>query len=321
MKFSKYVLDARHLRFGVASVAALGLVVALPFSAQAAQPPVGLGTATSYVVLAGSAVSNTGSSVISGDLGLSPGAASSITGFPPGTVTGAQHAADGEALQAKSDLTIAYVNAAGRIPFTTISAGLAGRTLLPGVHKSASSIGLAVGGTLLLDAEGDPDAVFVFQAGSSLTTGSGSRVLLRNGARSCNVFWQVGSSATLGTGSTFVGTIMAQKSITVTTGAKVVGRVLARTGAVTLDTNRIIRPTPCVVGATAVVPTRTVTATPVPTPGPQVPQVPSGPVSTGDGSTSGGGNGHQALFFGALMFGGVGGIAVVATRRRRRLKT
>ena len=317
MKFSAYVLDARHLRFGVASVAALGLVVALPFSAQAAATPVPLGTAGSFVVLAGVGISNTGSSVISGDLGLSPGAASSITGFPPGTVTGAQHAADGVALQAKTDLVTAYNHAAGQGPTSPISAGLAGRTLLPGVHKSASSIGLAVGGTLLLNAAGDPDAVFVFQAGSSLTTGSGSRVLLRNGARSCNVFWQVGSSATLGTGSTFAGTIMAQDSITVTTGAKVVGRVLARTGAVTLDTNRIIRPTPCVVGATAVVPTRTVTATPVPTPGPQVPQVPSGPVSTGDGSTGAGGDDERALWAGVLVFAGVGGAAVVAARRRR----
>jgi len=148
-------------------------VALLASSAQAAT--VGLGTADSFAVLAGSTVINTGTSVISGDLGLSPGTV--VTGFPPGTVTGGTiHAADGVALQAQNDLTTAYNDAAGRSSTATISADLAGQTLTPGVYTSASSLGLS--GDLTLNGEGNSNAVFVFQAGSTLTSGSGSRVLL-----------------------------------------------------------------------------------------------------------------------------------------------
>jgi hypothetical protein len=304
MKLSKREAKAGRVRFGVASVAALGLLVALPFSAQAAQPPVGLGTATSFAVLAGTRVTNTGASVISGSLGVSPGAA--VTGFPPGLVNnGTQHKADTVAAQAQSDLTTAYVNAAGRTPVTAVPVELAGRTLKPGVY-SGGKLGLT--GTLTLDAAGDPSAVFIFKAASTLITGPGSRVNLINGASSCNVFWQVTSSATLGAGSTFRGTIMALTSISLKAGATVDGRVLARNGAVTLITNTIRR-LPCVVGASTPVATGTT--------GSQVTQVPTGAVSSGDGSTSGGGNDAQGLLAAALLFAAFGGAGVIAARRRR----
>jgi hypothetical protein len=219
-------------------VAVFFVAAALASSAQAASVP--LGTAESFAVLAGSTITNTGPSVISGDLGLSPGTA--VTGFPPGTVkAGTIHAADSVALQAQSDLTTAYTDAAGASSTATISADLAGRTLTPGVYTSASSLGLS--GALTLDAQGNPNAVFVFQAGSTLTAGSGSRVVLTGGAQACDVFWQVGSSATIGTSSTFVGNILALTSVSMTTGATLDGRALARNGAVTLDTNTITKAT------------------------------------------------------------------------------
>jgi hypothetical protein len=208
--------------------------------ASAAEAPVGLGTATSYAVLAGQGVTNTGSSVINGDLGTCPNP--SITGFPPGTVNGATHANDAAACQAKSDLVTAYNDAAGRAPNTTFPGptDLGGMTLVPGVYKSPTS--LAITGTLTLNAQGDANAVFIFQAGSTVITAVNSNVSLINGAQACNVFWQVGSSATLGVGSGFVGTVMALASITANTNATVQGRLLARDGATTLDTNTINRP-------------------------------------------------------------------------------
>jgi hypothetical protein len=215
---------------GLLSLALL-LAALLATSAQAAS--VNLGTADSFSVLGGSTVTNTGPSVLNADLGLSPGSA--ITGFPPGTVHGTIHKNDAVASQAKSDLVIAYNDAAGRSSTSTVSADLAGRTLTSGVYTSATSLGLS--GDLTLDAQGDPNSVFVFQAGSTLITGSASRVLLINGAQACNVFWQVGSSATIGTSTAFTGNILALTSITLNTGATVHGRTLARNGAVTLHTN------------------------------------------------------------------------------------
>lgn len=207
--------------------------------ARAAQSPVGLGTAASFAVLAGTTVTNTGPSVITGDLGVSPGSA--VTGFPPGTVIGAQHAADAVALQAQNDLTTAYNDAAGRTPATSVAGDLGGRTLVSGVYKSTSSLGLT--GAVTLNAQGDPSAVFIFQVASTLITASASHVDLINGAQACNVFWQVGSSATVGTGSAFAGNILALTSITVTTGSTIDGRALARNGAVTLDDDVITAPT------------------------------------------------------------------------------
>ncbi len=211
----------------VAGTTALALLAGDAF---AAQPTVNLGTAGSYAVLAGSTVTNTGPSTINGNVGLSPGSA--ITGFPPGTVNGVIHAADANAAGAKSDLTIAYNDAAGRTPPTAVPADLTGLILAPGVYKQSSALLLT--GNVTLDAQGDPNAVFIVQVGSALTTGTGSTVSLLNGAQPCNVFWQVGSSATLGTSSTFVGTIMANTSISLNDSVTLDGRALASTGAVTL---------------------------------------------------------------------------------------
>ncbi|MFD6554447.1 ice-binding family protein, partial [Streptomyces sp. NPDC058398] len=213
--------------------------------ASAVATPVPLGTAESFAVLAGASITNTGPSVITGDVGVSPGTA--ITGFPPGLVNGTQHSADAVALQAKSDLVAAYNDAAGQATDSALPPDAGGLTLVPGVYTSQSTLGLT--GTLTLDAGGDPDAVWVFQVGSGLTTASASQVLLVNGASPCNVYWQIGSSATLGTNSTFVGSILALTSISATTGTSIDGRALARNGSVTLDTNRITLPT-CGTGTT-----------------------------------------------------------------------
>lgn len=206
--------------------------------AAAAQPPIGLGTATGFAVLGHETVTNTGPSVIRGDLGVSPGSA--VTGFPPGHVlNGTQHITDAVAAQAQLDVVTAYNDAAGRSPVTSVSADLTGQTLAPGVYGGPT---LGLTGTVTLDAHNDPSAVFVFQAGSTLITSSSSVVALMGGATACNVFWQVGSSATLGTNSTFVGSVMALASVTADTGATVAGRLFARTGAVTLDSNTITKP-------------------------------------------------------------------------------
>src|SRR6201992_1229727 len=176
---------------GLVSAAVVAVLVATQTTAGAAVAPVGLGTAGSFAVLAGTTVTNTGPSAISGDLGVSPGSA--VTGFPPGIVSnGTIHAADGVAADAQSDLTIAYNDAAGRSPTANVPGFIgAGQTLAPGVYKASSS--LDVGGSLTLDAGGDPNAVFIFQAPSTLVTDSASSVILTNGAQACNIYWQVGS--------------------------------------------------------------------------------------------------------------------------------
>lgn len=225
----------RVSRVGMLAVAGLVTTGLLVSAALAAQSPVGLGTAGSFGVLAGSAVTNTGSSTINGDLGVSPGTA--VSGFPPGTVNGSTHSADAVAAQAESDLTTAYNDAASRKPSVSIPGELGGLTLTPGVYKASSSTGLT--GTLTLDGQGNSDAVFIFQVGSTLTTASGSHVALINGARACNVVWQIGSSATLGTSSVMSGNILALTSISVDTGATIQGSALARNGAVTLDDDTI----------------------------------------------------------------------------------
>jgi len=190
-------------------------------------------------VLGGSTVTNTGTSVITGDLGVSPGSA--VTGFPPGIVSGGTiHAADAVALQAQNDVTTAYNNLAAQTCTTDLTGqDLGGKTLTPGVYCFSSSAQLT--GTLTLNALGNANAVFIFKMGSTLTTASNSVVVVSNGGSNCNVFWQVGSSATLGTGTTFSGNILALTSITMTTGARTFGRTLARNGAVTLDTNTVDR--------------------------------------------------------------------------------
>ena len=218
-------------------------------AAAATMPP--LGTEQSFAVLGGSTVTNTGSSVITGNLGVSPGSA--ITGFPPGIVTGVTHAADAEALQAQTDTTAAYIDLASQACTSDLTGqDLGGKTLVPGVYCFSSSSQLT--GALTLDAGGVSNAVWVFKAGSTLTTAVNSSVVLINGANPCNVFWQVGSSATLGTTTSFVGNIFALTSITLNNGASVSGRVLARNGAVTLDNNIVTVPA-CDVPVTSTPPT------------------------------------------------------------------
>jgi len=204
----------------------------------AGQTSVALGSATTFAVMAGSTVTSTGGSTVNGDLGISPG--STLTGAP--TVNGTTHLADVIAAQAQLDLTVAYNDAAGRtVGAITVAGNLGGQTLAPGLYKSTSSLEIS-SGDLTLDAQGDANAVFIFQMGSTLTTTAGRQVILSGGAKAANIFWQVGSSATLGTTSVMKGTILALTSITVTTGATVEGRLLARNGAVTLDSNTITIP-------------------------------------------------------------------------------
>lgn len=232
----------KHQTVGISTLSAaviIGMVsmAGMP-AAFAAEAKVGLGTADTYSVLGGQTVTNTGSSVLSSDLGVSPGTA--ITGFPPGISLGTTHAGDAQALQAQSDLTIAYDDAAGRAPTALVSGDLVGKTLVGGVYKSSDP--LSVTGTLTLDAQGDPNTVFIFQSASTLITGSNSAISLINGAQACNIYWQVGSSATLGTSSDFKGSILALTSVTVNTDTTVEGRALARNGQVALDNNVFTAP-------------------------------------------------------------------------------
>jgi hypothetical protein len=226
----------RRLTLSLIAAAAVALG-AWPMAALASTAP-GLGTATSFAILAGTTVTNTGNSVITGDLGLSPGDA--VTGFPPGLVHGTQHIADAVAIAAKNDLTTAYGVAASS-PCTGNKTGvnLGGQTLTAGTYCQTTAPTLT--GTLTLSGNG----VFIFQIGSTLVTGPGATVSLINGAQACNVFWQVSSSATLDTTTTFVGTIMALASISLNNGATINGRALAQTGAVTLINNQITVPTSC----------------------------------------------------------------------------
>ena len=200
-------------------------------------PGPSLGTASTYGILAGTAVSCVTGGTINADVGVSPGAA--LTGFPPCSQTGAQHLADAVAAAAQVDLTTTY-NALVALTcppannFGTVDQG--GTTKTPGVYCSGSTIGVT--GTITLNGQGDPNARFVFQAGSALTT-AGS-VALTNGTQAKNVWWQVGSSATLGTGSAWKGNIVALTSITLNDNANLLGRALARNGGITLGTNNFI---------------------------------------------------------------------------------
>jgi Ice-binding-like len=235
-----------------------------------------LGTAASFAVLAGSTATNTGPTVVTGDLGVSP--ASAVTGFPPGIVVGGTiHAADAVAAQAQADATVAYNNLAGQACNTNLTGqDLGGQTLAPGVYCFETSAQLT--GALTLDGQGNPNAVFIFQIGSTLTTASAASVLLLNGASACNVFWQVGSSATLGTNTAFVGTLLALVSNTLTTDVTLSGRAIALTGAVTMDTN-IVSTAGCASTPTTSTATATGTATPTAT-GTLIPTVTTTATST-----------------------------------------
>ncbi|WP_329426181.1 ice-binding family protein [Streptosporangium sp. NBC_01495] len=248
---------------------ALGCAAAIPHPASAAQAvntagtahemnatntgpgtneatPVPLGTATNFAVLAGTRVADTGATVVTGELGVSPGTAA--TGFPPGVVAGAVYTADSVAAQAQADLATAYDNAVRRPGTASLPAQLGGLTVKPGVYNPVSGA-FQIAGELTLDGQGNPNAVFVLRA-PGLVTAPASAVRLANGAQACNVFWQVGGSATLGANSNFVGNVLALNSITAADGATVNGRLLAREGTVNLDGATVTR------SACAVVPSR-----------------------------------------------------------------
>lgn len=237
-------------RVSVPLLVTLGLVVSLGLAvtpnarpAQAAETSVGLGNAGSFAVLAASTVTNTGPTIISGDLGVNPGSA--VTGFPPGIVNnGAIHLTDTLSGLAQNDLVTAYNDAAGRTNTASGLAALDNMTLVSGVYAGGA---LSLDGNLTLS--GSATDVFIFKAASTLDLGPGAHVLFTGGANACNVFWQVGSSAVLHTGANFAGTIMALTSVAADTGATITGRLLARTGAVTMDTNVITRPASCVTSA------------------------------------------------------------------------
>lgn len=201
-----------------------------------------LGTVSAFAVLAGSTVTNTGPSVINGDIGLHPGTA--VVGFPPGVqATGATYVANPIALQAQADLTTAFTTASGQALDATTTSNLGGLTLGPGLYESGGVFEISGGDTLTLN--GDADDIFIFRSTSTLITGSASTVVLAGEVDACNVYWVVPTSATLGSGSTFVGTVLADQSISAVTGATVLGRLLTRIGAVTLDTTTINTPAGC----------------------------------------------------------------------------
>ena len=166
-----------------------------------------------------------------------------MTGFPPGMMVApaVMHVTDTTAAQAQVDLTTAYNYAAGLPGAAVLPGDMSGLTFTPGLYKTSSTVMLSAG-SVTLDAQGNANAVFIFQIGSTLTTLGGTQVVLAGGAQAKNIFWQVGSSATLGTTSTFYGTILALQSITLDTGATLHGRALARNAAVTLDTNVVDDP-------------------------------------------------------------------------------
>lgn len=209
-----------------------------------AQATIDLGSAANFAVLAGSGITVSGavnSTTITGNIGTYP--TMTFTGAENVVLTGTDHGSDATTQSAKIDLATAYADAAGRTPTTTYGAifDLGGLTLTPGVYNDPSSF--AITGTLTLDANGDANAVWIFQAGSTLTAQTSSQVLLIDSAQAANVFWQVGSSATFMTSSVFVGNVLASQSITLNSGATIDGRLLALNALVTLNTNSITVPT------------------------------------------------------------------------------
>lgn len=219
--------------------AALVLLLGAPTMGFAQIP---LGAAETFAVLSGTTVTNTSATTtIIGDVGVSPGA--EIVGLPAGQpIDGSIHAGDDAAAQAQAGLGIAY-GALAAMPCTTPMSGvdLGAQTLTPGVYCFAAAAGMT--GVLTLDAQDDPNAVFVFQIYSGLSVAGGASMVLINGAQASNVWWQVGSSATLGGASVMAGNILAYTSISFDTGASLTGRALAAGGAVTMDANTIVGPT------------------------------------------------------------------------------
>ncbi|MDO8579305.1 MAG: ice-binding family protein [bacterium] len=241
---------------------------------------VNLGTADDFAILAGTAITDTGTSVISGNVGLSPDAGSNYDGLTIAEVTGTIYAVDatgpagiagnnaGLVNSAKSALVTAYDNAAAQTPVSPVATELGGTTKFAGVYDSASgTFGItAASGTLILDGQGDSNAVFIFKTTSTLTAEVNSEVVLTNGAQACNVFWQVGSSATLKTSSIFKGNILALTAITLQAGVNVEGRLLARNAAVTLNTSIVNKATCVIPPATDAAPRRRIEPAPAPLP-------------------------------------------------------
>ena len=230
----KTLSKMRSIPLLLTSLLVLVVMIEAPATSMAApQPPVNLGTASSFTLLAGSTITSTGGTIINGDVGVHPGKAFTA-GDPPAIVNGTVYLGDATAAAAKADLLTAFNDATSRATGQTVETELGGTTLTPGVYDSAAT-DFQITGTLTLDAQGDPDAVFIFKAGSTLVTATSSNVRLINNAQSSRIYWQVGSSATLGTYSHFEGIILAMASITANTGSTVKGQLLARDGAVTVD--------------------------------------------------------------------------------------
>jgi hypothetical protein len=293
-------------------------VLAAGQTAFAAGPvSVGLGTAARFALLAGTpAITNTGNSSVTGDVGIAP--ASAVTGFPPGAINGATHAADAVAVRAKSDLTTAYLDAAGR-PSSATHGTLGGLTLPGGVYD-AGGVTLDLTGTLVLDGENDPNSVWIFQATSDLVTASSSAVRFINGGQACNVFWQVTSSATLGSGSTFAGTIMALTSITMDSGVTLTGRALARNGQVTLIDDTITRST-CAAAAPTATPTSSASTTPAPggsASTPPAPTITTPPTDIVMIETAASGTPGSATLVAILLVGILLAVSILAVSRRSR---
>jgi hypothetical protein len=284
-------------RLGVASLAAFALLIVASGSADAVAVHVPLGDAYSFAVLGATEVTNSGATVINGDIGVSPGTAVG-GGY---TVNGTNHGNDAVAAAAQVSLDAAMTNAWGQTPTDgTISADLGGQTLAPGIYDQAGTM-LLNGGTLTLNAGGDPNAIWIFRVEGDLSVNVGSTVSLIGGAQACNVYWLSRAGTAIGGGSSFVGTIMSGTSVTFGTNANLVGRALAATGNVTLLDNTITQvgcavPAVPAVGAVAA----------------------AGGVGAGDGSTSvGGGNSYTTLMAATVLLGGLGVGAAVLIRRRR----
>lgn len=222
----------------LAAVLTLGAPLVMPLSANADIQPVTLGQAEDCAIVAGNAVTGTDLTMITGTVALSPGI--TMTGFPPGIVHGEVHRNDAEAQGEKADAVAAYNDAAGRTPTATIPPGLGeGATITPGVYDTPGGV-FELAGTLTLDAQGDPDATFIFQADSALNTARVSNIDLTNGAQEDNIIWQVGNSATLGEYSTFRGTVLALNDVKVMKGAAMYGRAMALNNVVTLNGTSIL---------------------------------------------------------------------------------
>jgi hypothetical protein len=258
MKHRRIQKSRKFLQLGATMFVGGAMTLALTTTpAWSAAVAPSLGTAAAASVVAGTTVTNTGSSTLSGNVDVFPGSA--VTGFPPGTIGGTLHAGDAVANTAASDVTAAYLAAMNAPATGTANSDIGGQTFTPGVYAASSGISLT--GTVTLS--GDANSVFIFQSVSGLTTAPGSSVVLTGGVQACNVVWQVGSSATLATTTSFVGNILALTSISLATGASLQGRALARNGGVTLQGNAITSPTCLAVPPTTTTSTTSTTTTTV----------------------------------------------------------